>query len=222
MLRGRNGRIPVKLMEKSGGIAFLITSERLQLDDHAPAGSPPFPRWRSTEDGRPQVAARSRVGTGAATVWKEPPTIRPFRTISTYVGTHRRQRLAGIDGRRRAMTALPVGLFLAWDRSAERRLHVLATLFFFACVALRFAAVASIRPLLPPGRDDDAGRRKAGLFGSGRALPGSSASCRIFWPRWTGSCGRATGSKSSSSVEADDTRHLGGDQRLATCPALSR
>ncbi len=60
--------------------------------------------------------------------------------------------LSDIHADARALdTVLADARELAWDQVLASA-HVLATLFFFACVALRFAAVASIRPLKAPAR----------------------------------------------------------------------
>lgn len=147
MLRGRSGRIPVKLMEKDGGIAFLITSERLRLDDmrRRIKAHPALARHLKMVD--PQilheaVLIRARPileRTAILGLFERFPALSARIVANAWQGS-----MVGV-----AITALPVGLFLAWHEVLSV-LHILATVFFFACVALRFAAVASIRPLPPP------------------------------------------------------------------------
>jgi cellulose synthase/poly-beta-1,6-N-acetylglucosamine synthase-like glycosyltransferase len=147
LLRGRNGQIPVKLMDKSGGVAFLITSERLQLDitrdriaalpalaQHLKMVDHQVLRAAVLEHARPLLARTATIG-----LFERFPLMSARIVANAWQGS-----MVGV-----ILTALPVGLFLAWDRVLATA-HVLATLFFFACVALRFAAVASIRPLKPP------------------------------------------------------------------------
>lgn len=147
MLRGRSGRIPVKLMEKDGGNAFLITSERLPLDNmrRRIAAHPALARHLKMVD--PQIlheAVLKRAQpilerTAIFGLFERFPALSARIVANAWQGT-----MVGVT-----ITALPVGLLLAWHEVLSV-LHILATLFFFACVALRFAAVASIRPLQPP------------------------------------------------------------------------
>jgi cellulose synthase/poly-beta-1,6-N-acetylglucosamine synthase-like glycosyltransferase len=147
LLRGRNGQIPVKLIEKGGSVAFLITSERLQLDitrDRI-AALPALARHLKMVDHqvlRAAVLEHARpllARTATAGLFERFPLMSARIVANAWQGS-----MVGV-----VLTALPVGLFLAWDRVLAMA-HVLATLFFFACVALRFAAVASIRPLKAP------------------------------------------------------------------------
>jgi cellulose synthase/poly-beta-1,6-N-acetylglucosamine synthase-like glycosyltransferase len=147
LLRGRNGQIPVKLLEKDGGIAFLITFERLRLGDmrRRIADHPALARHLKIVDPqvlRAAVLARSQPVLEREAVlglFERHPSFSARIVANAWQGT-----MAGV-----AITALPVGLLLAWDEVLAT-LHVLATIFFLACVVLRFAAVASVRPLQPP------------------------------------------------------------------------
>jgi cellulose synthase/poly-beta-1,6-N-acetylglucosamine synthase-like glycosyltransferase len=149
LLRGHGGHVPVKLMEKDGGLSFLITPERIRLGlvrariRACPALAARL-KMADPKALRAAVLARARPLLGRiATVglFEQLPDMSARIVANAWQGT-----MVGI-----AVTALPVGLVLAREHVLAV-LHGLATFFFFACVALRFAAVASVRPPAPPPR----------------------------------------------------------------------
>ena len=147
LLRGRNGRVPVKLIGKDGDIVFLITTERLRLAAMREqiARRPTLARRLHLVDphvlraavldhARPLLAKRATLG-----------LLERYPAFSAHIVANAWQGL--MVGT--ILTLLPVGLLLARDNLLFIA-HILATVFFFACVSLRFAAVASIKPLQPP------------------------------------------------------------------------
>ena len=187
LLRGRNGRVPVKLMGRSGDVAFLISSERLRLDAmrrqmaahpslarHLRLVDPQILRQAILEHARPLLTRRAVTGLGerypafsariVANAWQG-------MTIGT------------------TMTLVPVGLLLA--RSSVLAVsHVIATVFFFACVSLRFAAAASIQPPRPPASIPMPEGEKpvysvlVALYQEAAIVPSLIAALdRLVWPR---------------------------------------
>lgn len=187
LLRGRNGRVPVKLMERTGGVSFLITSERLRfgvahdriaalpaLAQHMKMVDHQVLRAAVLQHARPLLAKTARVG-----LFERLPVMSARVVANAWQGS-----MVGV-----MLTALPIGLFLAWDQVLSIA-HVLATLFFFACVALRFAAVASIRPLTAPVKMTMPEGEKpvytvlVALYREAAIVPGLLASLdRLVWPR---------------------------------------
>jgi cellulose synthase/poly-beta-1,6-N-acetylglucosamine synthase-like glycosyltransferase len=187
LLRGRNGQIPVKLMDKDGGVAFLITPERLRLDAmreriaahpalarHLKLVDPQVLRAAVLDHARPLLARMATFG-----LFERFPALSARIVANAWQGS-----MVGA-----ILTALPVGLFLAWD-SVLAVAHVFATFFFFACVALRFAAVASIRPLKPqppaamPDGETPVYSILVALYRETALVPDLLAALdRLVWPR---------------------------------------
>ncbi len=140
LLRGGGDRLPVKLLENDGSVSFLLSSARIRLN------------WmRAYIPGHPALAHRLRIADAAALRAALTERARPllrriavnglserFPQMSARVVANAWQgTLVGV-----ALAVLPVGFALA-PALMLSLLHVFATFFFLACVALRFAAVAS-------------------------------------------------------------------------------
>ncbi len=187
LLRDRTRHVPVKLMERDGGIAFLVTPQRI-----------PLGFLRARLDASPALAARMKmVDAGllrAAILQRTRPTLSRmavnglfdrFPDMSArFVANAWQGWLVGI-----AMTAMPVGLVLA-PKMLIAVLHGFATFFFFACVALRFAAVASTRPergkeiVAAPPADAPLFSVLVALHREAEVVPGLlGALDRLVWPR---------------------------------------
>ncbi len=186
-LRSRNGRIPVKLLCKDGDIAFLITPERLSLEVMRKSiGARPtlarhlrmvdykVLRAAVLEHARPLVARRATLG-----LFERFPAFSARIVVNAWQGS-----MVGA-----LLTILPVGLLMARDKVLAVA-HVLATAFFFACVSLRFAAAASVRPLASPSRIEFPDGEKpvysvlVALYQEAAIIPGLLASLdRLVWPR---------------------------------------
>jgi len=117
------------------------------------------------------------------------------------------------------LTALPVGLLLA-PGAVLKALHVLARCSSSRCVALRFAAVASIRPARPaaqvpmPEGDVPVFTVLVALYREAGIVPGLLAALdRIVWPRQR--------LEIKLVCEADDADTLARCGRAA-CPPMSR
>lgn len=187
LLRDHTRHVPVKLMEKDGSIAFLITAQRI-----------PLGFLRARLNASPALAARMKmVDAGllrAAILQRTRPMLSKaaagglferFPDMSArFVANAWQGWLVGI-----AMTAVPVGLFLA-PKVLLAVLHGFATFFFFACVALRFAAVASLRPerakepTAPPPADAPLFSVLVALYHEAEIVPNLlQALDRLVWPR---------------------------------------
>ncbi len=187
LLRRRDGHVPVKLMRKDGGVSFLITPERIGLDllRRRLRSSPGLAARMKLVDAqalRAAVLVRARPVLSRAAVgglFERFPAMSARIVANAWQGT-----VVGI-----ALTALPVGILLA-PGPVLGTLHVLATLFFFACVALRFAAVTSIRPRAPaagvpqPTGDVPVFTVLVALHKEAEMVPGLLAALdRLVWPR---------------------------------------
>lgn len=187
LLRDRTRHVPVKLMERDGSVAFLITPQRI-----------PLGFLRARLNASPALAARMKmVDAGllrAAILQRTRPALSKlavgglfdrFPDMSArFVANAWQGWLVGI-----AMTALPVGLILA-PTVLLAVLHGLATFFFFACVALRFAAVASLKPrhgkeaVVPPPPDAPLFSVLVALHREAEIVPTLLAALdRLVWPR---------------------------------------
>jgi cellulose synthase/poly-beta-1,6-N-acetylglucosamine synthase-like glycosyltransferase len=149
LLRGRNGQVPAKLLEGNGLVSFLITSEAIDLA-----------RMRNWIAAHPALTDRLRMA--------DPDQLRAA-ILSNARPTLLRKAVNGLFERFPDMSArvvanawqgailgailalLPVGLVFAPDILLEL-LHIVATFFFFLCVALRFAVIASTKPDRPQRR----------------------------------------------------------------------
>lgn len=145
LLRGRSGQVPIKLLERDGAVSFLITCERIDLKRLGEwlASHPALVKsLKMTEPRllRAAIVARAQpllVKSAVNRLFERFPDMSARMVANAWQGA-----MVGI-----ALTVLPVGFVLAPDRTLAA-LHGLATFFFFACVMLRFAVVASARP--PP------------------------------------------------------------------------
>jgi hypothetical protein len=141
LLRDGGDNLPVKLLEKDGSVSFLIPSRRIRLD------------WmRAYVRSHPDLTQHIRVADIDDLQAAVTEQVRPFLARIAVNGLS--ERFPEMSARVVAngwqgavlgifMTMLPVGLALAPGLTLGL-LHGLATFFFFACVALRFAAVASV------------------------------------------------------------------------------
>ncbi len=187
LLRGRDGRVPVKLIGRDGDIAFLITSERLQLDAmrkqiaarpslarHLRLVDPQILRLAILEHARPLLARRAVTGLS-----EQYPAFSARIVANAWQGL-----MVGT-----VLTLVPVGLLLARDDLLFVA-HLVATFFFFACVSLRFAAVAAIGPPTPPDLVVDCEGEKpvysvlVALYREAAIVPHLLAALdRLVWPR---------------------------------------
>jgi cellulose synthase/poly-beta-1,6-N-acetylglucosamine synthase-like glycosyltransferase len=140
-LRGGGDNLPVKLLEKDGSVSFLIPTRRIRLGwmrDYIRSHPDLTQHLRiaDTDELRAAVTERARplLARGAVNGLSDRFPQMSARVVANgWQGT-----VLGI-----AITVLPVGFALAPELTLGL-LHGLATFFFFACVALRFAAVASV------------------------------------------------------------------------------
>lgn len=188
VLRGRNGQVPVKLLERNGLVSFLITSKaialnrmRLWIADHPALAS----RLKMVEPGQlrqavlasKQPALLHKAVNGLSERY---PEMSARVVVNAWQGI-----MVGI-----ILTLLPVGLVLAPDMVLGI-LHVAATFFFFLCVALRFAALASSKSSLPrqrqvpyPAGDVPVYAVLVALYKEADIVPDLLAALdRIVWPR---------------------------------------
>lgn len=141
LLRGRGDNLPVKLQEKDGSVSFLIPATRIRLVwMRAYVRSHPdlaeHLRIADTDDLQAAVTERARPLLARVAV---NGLSERFPHMSARVVANGWQgAVLGIG-----ITVLPVSIALA-PALTLGLLHGLATFFFFACVALRFAAVASV------------------------------------------------------------------------------
>lgn len=187
LLRQRTGRVPVKLIEKDGGLSFLITHERIGLDlvRQRLASSPALAMRLKLVDphllrgallgrARPLLSEKAVGG-----LFERFPAMSARIVANAWQGT-----MVGV-----ALTALPVGMLLA-PGLVLYSLHIAATLFFFACVALRLAAVVSMRPgtrpqqIAAPTDEVPVFTVLVALYKEARLASGLLAALdRIVWPR---------------------------------------
>ncbi|KRA00461.1 hypothetical protein ASD64_00400 [Mesorhizobium sp. Root157] len=141
LLHDGGGRLPVKLLEKDGSVSFLIPSRRvrlnwmrtyirshLELTNYLKIADADDLHAAITQRARPLLARMAVSGLSDRF-----PDMSARVVANAWQGT-----VVGI-----AVTVLPVGFVLA-PGLLLALLHGFATFFFFACVALRFAAVASV------------------------------------------------------------------------------
>ena len=188
LLRRRAGHIPVKLLERDGSVSFLIALDRLRLDllrrrlrscpglaARMKLVDPQVLRAAMLRRAHPLLARRAVHG-----LFERFPAMSARFVANAWQGT-----VVGI-----VLAALPAGIVLA-PGTLLMTLHVLATLFFFACVALRFAAVAAVRrPGLPPAQvpmprgEVPVFTVLVALYREAAVVPGLLAALdRIVWPR---------------------------------------
>ncbi len=143
LLRGNGGHLPVRYLEKGGGVCFLL-----------PAGSIRPERMRACLAKRPHLAPRIRLVDDRALREALIARARPllsriavsglaerYPDMSAHVVANAWQGyMVGI-----VMTLLPVGLLLA-PALVFGIVHLLATLFFLSCVMLRVAAAIYAKP----------------------------------------------------------------------------
>ncbi len=187
LLRDRTRHVPVKLMEKDGRISFLMTPQRILLDflrARLRANPALAARMKMADATRLRAAIlqRSRPALGRTAVgglFERFPQMSARIVANAWQGT-----VIGV-----VITALPVGLVLA-PMQMLAVLHGLATFFFFACVALRFAAVASLKPLPlnspvdPPPANAPRFSVLVALYREAEIVPNLlEALERLVWPR---------------------------------------
>ena len=187
LLRRRAGHVPVRLVEKDGSVSFLVALDRpcLGLLRRRLRSSPGLAARIKLVDPdmlRAAMLRRARpllTNVAVGGLFERFPSMSARIVANAWQGT-----MVGAF-----LTALPVGLLLA-PGAVLKALHVLATLFFFACVALRFAAVASIRPARPaaqvpmPEGDVPVFTVLVALYREAGIVPGLLAALdRIVWPR---------------------------------------
>lgn len=187
LLRGRNGQVPVKFIGKDDGVIFLITSERL-----------PFRAIRERLAARPALAARMRLVDRqvlrAALLRRARPLLVRRATLGLFEKSPLLSAFFVLNSWQALMVGaflvlLPVGLLLAHD-GVLTAAHILATLFFFACVSLRFSAVACMRPSRQPARVEMPDGEKpvysvlVALYQEAAIVPNLVATLeRLVWPR---------------------------------------
>ena len=187
LLRRHGGHVPVKLFEKGGDVSFLITPERIRLGV-----------VRERVRASPALAGRLKIVPAAALRAAVLQRTRPFLARNAVGRLF--DRLPQMSARvvaqawqgiivGFAMTAIPVGLVLMPLQMLDF-LHAAATFFFFACVALRFAALAAPRPPverpklgLPPPNAPPFSVLVA-LYKEAEVVPHLLAALdRLVWPR---------------------------------------
>lgn len=187
LLRRRDGHLPVKLVEKDGSISFLIALDRIGLGlvRARLRSSPGLAARMKLVDPQIMRAAMLRraapllARTAVGGLFEKFPAMSARIVANAWQGT-----MVGV-----LLTALPVGILLE-PGAVLMALHVLITLFFFACVVLRFAAVASIRPGQPvaqvplPEGDVPVFTVLVALYKEAAIVPGLLAALDgIVWPR---------------------------------------
>lgn len=141
LLRDGGYHLPVKLLDKDGSVSFLISASRIRLNwmrtyirthprliGHLKVADTDVLLDAITRRARPLLA---RIAIGGLS--ERFPEMSARIVANGWQGT-----VVGI-----AITVLPLGFILAPGFTLTL-LHGFATFFFFACVALRFAAVASV------------------------------------------------------------------------------
>jgi cellulose synthase/poly-beta-1,6-N-acetylglucosamine synthase-like glycosyltransferase len=187
LLRGRNGHVPLRLLERNGHVSFLITSEAINLARMRAwiATRPALAdRLKMAEPGRLRAAVLSNakpalLRNAVNSLFERFPDMSARVVANAWQGTV----LGAI------LALLPVGLVFAPDMLLEL-LHIVATFFFFLCVALRFAVVASAKPS-PPQRQIPMPTGKVpvyavlvALYKEADIVPDLLAALdRIVWPR---------------------------------------
>jgi cellulose synthase/poly-beta-1,6-N-acetylglucosamine synthase-like glycosyltransferase len=187
LLRDRSRHVPVKLMENDGGISFLITPQRIPLGllrGRLRASSSLAARMKMADATELRQAVLRRIRPAlarAATtgLFERFPQLSARIVANAWQGT-----VFGV-----ALTALTVGLVFA-PTQVLAVLHGCATFFFFACTALRFAAVASLAPwrrmekVAPPADDAPLFSVLVALYREANMVPGLLAALeRLAWPR---------------------------------------
>jgi cellulose synthase/poly-beta-1,6-N-acetylglucosamine synthase-like glycosyltransferase len=187
LLRDRSRHVPVKLMEKDGGVSFLITLRRL-----------PLGLLRERLRASPSLASRMKMADATELRQAMLRRIRPALARAATTGLF--ERFPQMSARIVAnawqgavfgvtLTVLAAGLVLA-PAQVLTVLHGAATFFFFACTALRFAAVASLAPwrrmskVAPPPDDAPLFSVLVALYREAHMVPGLLVALeRLVWPR---------------------------------------
>lgn len=187
LLRGGGDNLPVKLLEKDGSVSFLIPTRRIRLGwmrDYVRSHPDLAEHLRiaDTEELQAAVIERARplLARGAVNGLSERFPHMSARVVANgWQGT-----VLGI-----VITVLPIGIALA-PALTLGLLHGLATFFFFACVALRFAAVASVttgkrlQPIETPPADAPIYSVLVALYKEADIVPDLlTALDWIVWPR---------------------------------------
>lgn len=144
LLQRRGAEIPLRLIERDGAISFLVAAERFGIL-----------ALKAKLRNRARLAARLRmvdpVKLRNALFAKAQPLLMRTAVFGLF------DRLPDQSARFVAnawqgvvfgvlLTLLPIAAIVAW-RETLTALHILATLFFFACVAIRLLAMAGRQPL---------------------------------------------------------------------------
>jgi cellulose synthase/poly-beta-1,6-N-acetylglucosamine synthase-like glycosyltransferase len=141
LLRGGGDNLPVKLLEKDGSVSFLIPTRRIRLGwmrDYIRSHPDLTQHLRIADTDELRAAVTERARPLLARVAVSGLSDRFPQMSARVVANGWQGTVLGI-----AITVLPVGFALAPELTLGL-LHGLATFFFFACVALRFAAVSSV------------------------------------------------------------------------------
>ena len=187
LLRNPAWHVPVKLLEIDGGVSFLITQQRIRPD-----------LVRARLRTSPGLAARLKIAGSshlrAAIVEKTKPALsrtavsglfdRFPQMSARFVANAWQGTILGM-----ALAILPVGLLLA-PTAVMAILHGLATFFFFACISLRFAAIASLNPagkqaaVETPPEEAPLFSVLVALYREAEMVPNLLAALdRLVWPR---------------------------------------
>lgn len=187
LLRERSRHVPVRLMERDGSVSFLITPQRI-----------PLGLLRDRLKRRPALAARMKMVDAGQLRSAILQRMQPFLSNLATKGLF--ERFPQMSARTVAnawqgtvvgviVTALPIGLVLAPEQLVLL-LHLFTTFFFFACVALRLAAVISLKPwrppqpVPPPPPDAPVYSVLVALYREANMIPGLlQALDRLVWPR---------------------------------------
>lgn len=141
LLRGGGDNLPVKLLEKDGSVSFLIPSKRIRLGwmrDYIRSHPDLAGHLRITDTDDLHAAVMERARPLLARVAVNGLSERFPNMSARVVANGWQGTILGI-----VITVLPIGITLV-PALTLGLLHGMATFFFFACVALRFAAVASV------------------------------------------------------------------------------
>jgi cellulose synthase/poly-beta-1,6-N-acetylglucosamine synthase-like glycosyltransferase len=187
LLRDRTRHVPVKLTQRDGSVAFLVTPQRIPLGflKARLVSSPALAARMKMVDAdllRAAILERTRPALSRAAVgglFERFPQMSARIVANAWQGT-----MVGV-----AITALPIGLVLA-PIQLLAVLHGFATFFFFACVILRFAAVAALKPrrresaVPPPPADAPLFSVLVALYREANMVPDLLAALdRLVWPR---------------------------------------
>ena len=211
-LRRRAWHIPLKLAEKDGATSYVIVPDRIGLG-----------QLRRLVAQRPTIAGRLKIAAPGAL--RAALFSRVRQLLANRATSELFDRFPDLSARIVAnawqgsvvgalLVAFPAALWVA-PRETWLVLHFFFSFFFLACVGLRFAALLVGRAASLARYASRACRRAAGLFGAGRALSRSRASCRNSSRRWTRSTGRKRKLEIKLVCEADDHDTLAALRALA-------